>query len=79
MDLNTLFLAIIAFCMIIIVITLIVFLFSVVRTLNSTSEKLAVVAFELSQILPSIRQSAKNIESATSLFGIINLFRSKKE
>ena len=79
MDLNTLFLAIIAFCMVIIVIALIIFLFSVVRTLNSTSDKLAVVAFELSKILPSIKQSAKNIESDTSLFGILNLFRSKKE
>ncbi len=79
MDLNTFFLAIIAFCMIVITVFLVVFLLGTLRVLNSMNEKVAVVTSELSHILPNLRQSVKNIESATSLFGILNIFKSKKD
>ena len=79
MDLNSFFLAIIAFCMIVVTVFLVVFLLGVLRVLNSMNEKVAVVTFELAHILPNLRQSAKNIESATSLFGILNIFKSKKD
>jgi hypothetical protein len=76
-DLNTFFLAVIALCAIISTMFLIIFVLSVLRTLSSSSEKLAIITFELEQILPSLRQSAKNIEGVTSFFGILNLFKSR--
>jgi|GEM_PF-779106 len=79
MDLNTFFLGVIAFCAVVITVFLIVFLLGILRVLSSTNEKLAVVTFELSQILPSLRKSVKNIESVTSLLGIFNLFSSKSK
>lgn len=77
MEINTFFLGVIALCMIVLTLSIMIFMFGVLKALNSTNEKLAIITFELSQILPSLRKSAKNLEGFTSLFGILNLFTSK--
>lgn len=78
MELNTLFLGVIACCMLVLTVFSVVFLLSALRVMSSLNEKLGVVTFELSEILPSIRKSAKSIEILTSVFGILKLFSSSK-
>jgi hypothetical protein len=78
MELNTLFLGVIAFCMLVLTVVAVVFLINTLRVMSSLNEKLSVITFELSEILPSVRKSAKSIELLTSVFGILKLFSSGK-
>jgi len=77
-ELNTLFLGVIAFCVLILTIFAVVFLLNALRVMSSLNEKLGIVIFELSEILPSVRKSARNLEGLTSIFGLLNLFTSTK-
>lgn len=78
MDMATFFLGIIAFCVMALTIVTVVFLVSVSRSIKSLDEKVTLLVFELSQILPNIRKTTQNIADMSGLFNIFSLFKKSK-
>ncbi len=78
MDAMTFFVGIIAFCMVVLTFAGVVFLISVLKTVKSVDDKVTLLTFELSQILPSIRKTTQNIADVSSIFSILSFFRKSK-
>jgi len=78
MDATTFFLGVIAFCMAILTIVVIIFLVSLTRSMRSVDEKVTLLVFELSQILPNIRKTTQNIADMSSIFNIFSFFKKSK-
>lgn len=78
MEATTFFLGIIAFCMSVLTIVLIVFLVLVLKTVRSVDDKVTLLTFELSQILPNIRKTTQNIADISSIVNIFSFFKKSK-
>lgn len=78
MDMTTFFLGIIAFCTTVLTVVTVVFLTVVMKSVKSVDEKVTLLVFELSQILPNIRKTTQNIADMSGLFNIFSLFKKSK-
>jgi uncharacterized protein YoxC len=78
MDVMTFFVGIIAFCMVVLTVMVIIFLLSVSRSLKAVDEKVALLVFELSQILPNIRKTTQNIADMSGVLNIFSFFKKTK-
>jgi hypothetical protein len=78
MDATTFFLGVIAFCMVILTIVVVVFLISLTRSMRSLDEKVTLLIFELSQILPNIRKTTQNIAEISGVLNIFSFFKKSK-
>lgn len=78
MDAMTFFVGIIAFCMVVLTIMVIGFLVSFSRNMRSLDDKVTLLVFELSQILPNIRKTTQNIADMSGVFNIFSFFKKSK-
>ncbi len=78
MDAITFFVGVIAFCMVILTVVTIGFLVSLSRSVKSLDEKVTLLVFELSQILPNIRKTTQNIADMSGMLNIFSLFKKSK-
>ncbi|MCI4399253.1 MAG: hypothetical protein JHC37_01710 [Campylobacteraceae bacterium] len=78
MDVMTFFVGIIAFCMVVLTVMVVIFLLSVSRSLKAVDEKVALLVFELSQILPNIRKTTQNIADMSGVLNIFSFFKKTK-
>jgi len=78
MDVMTFFVGVIAFCMVVLTVMVIIFLLSVSRSLKAVDEKVSLLVFELSQILPNIRKTTQNIADMSGFFNIFSFFKKTK-
>jgi len=78
MDAITFFVGIIAFCMIVLTVTVVGFLISFSRNMKSLDDKVTVLVFELSQILPNIRKTTQNIADMSGVLNIFSFFKKSK-
>ncbi len=78
MDVMTFFVGIIAFCMVVLTVMVIIFLLSVSRSLKAVDEKVTLLVFELSQILPNIRKTTQNIADMSGFLNIFSFFKKTK-
>jgi hypothetical protein len=78
MDALTFFVGIIAFCMVVLTIMVIGFLVSFSRNMRSLDDKVTLLVFELSQILPNIRKTTQNIADMSGVFNIFSFFKKSK-
>jgi hypothetical protein len=78
MEATTFFLGVIAFCMSVLTIAIIVFLVLVLKTVRSVDNKVTLLTFELSQILPNIRKTTQNIADISSIVNIFSFFKKSK-
>lgn len=78
MDAMTFFVGIIAFCMVIMTVVTVGFLISLSRSVKSLDEKVTLLVFELSQILPNIRKTTQNIADMSGMLNIFSFFKKSK-
>lgn len=78
MDAMTFFVGIIAFCMVVLTVVAVGFLISVSRSVKSLDEKVTLLVFELSQILPNIRKTTQNIADMSRVLNIFSFFKKSK-
>ena len=78
MDAITFFVGIIAFCMVVLTIMVIGFLVSFSRNMRSLDDKVTLLVFELSQILPNIRKTTQNIADMSGVLNIFSFFKKSK-
>ena len=78
MDAMTFFVGIIAFCMVVLTVMAIGFLVSFSRNMRSLDDKVTLLVFELSQILPNIRKTTQNIADMSGVFNIFSFFKKSK-
>ena len=78
MEAATFFLGVIAVCMTIITVMVVFFLVSLSRSVKSLDEKVTLLIFELSQILPNIRKTTQNIADISSIVNIFSFFKKSK-
>ena len=78
MDAITFFVGVIAFCMVILTVVTVGFLISLSRSVKSLDEKVTLLVFELSQILPNIRKTTQNIADMSGMLNIFSLFKKSK-
>jgi hypothetical protein len=78
MDAMTFFVGIIAFCMVVLTVMVIGFLVSFSRSMRSLDDKVTLLVFELSQILPNIRKTTQNIADMSGVFNIFSFFKKSK-
>jgi|APHig6443717497_1056834.scaffolds.fasta_scaffold00669_2 uncharacterized membrane protein len=78
MDAMTFFVGIIAFCMVVMTVVLAGFLISLSRSVKSLDEKVTLLVFEFSQILPNIRKTTQNIADMSGVFNIFSFFKKSK-
>ena len=78
MDAMTFFVGIIAFCMVIMTVVTVGFLISLSRSVKSLDEKVTLLVFELSQILPNIRKTTQNIADMSGVLNIFSFFKKSK-
>ncbi len=78
MDAMTLFVGIIAFCMIALTVIAAIGLSFILKAVKSLDEKIATLNFELSQILPNIHRITQNIAEISGLFSIFSIFKKTK-
>ncbi len=78
MDVMTFFVGVIAFCMVVLTVMVIIFLLSVSRSLKAVDEKVSLLVFELSQILPNIRKTTQNIADMSGVLNIFSFFKKTK-
>jgi len=78
MDAMTFFVGIIAFCMVVLTVMVIGFLVSFSRNMRSLDDKVTLLVFELSQILPNIRKTTQNIADMSGVFNIFSFFKKSK-
>jgi len=76
--LNTLFLGIIAICMLIITIGMIIISIILAGILRALKELLTEIKMDYKVISPKIHKVIENIESTTSILGLLSIFRRKK-
>lgn len=78
MDAATFFLGVIALCMTVITVMIVIFLVSLSKSVKSLDEKVTLLIFELSQILPNIRKTTQNIADISSIMNIFSFFKKSK-
>lgn len=78
MDAMTFFVGIIAFCMVIMTVVTVGFLISLSRSVKSLDEKVTLLVFELSRILPNIRKTTQNIADMSRVLNIFSFFKKFK-
>lgn len=78
MDALTLFVGIIACCTVVLTAVTVGVLIYILKAVRSVDDKVNVITFELSQILPNIRKTTQNIADVTSVFSIFSFFRKPK-
>lgn len=78
MDALTFFVGIIAFCMVVLTVMVIGFLVSFSRNMRSLDDKVTLLVFEFSQILPNIRKTTQNIADMSGVFNIFSFFKKSK-
>lgn len=78
MDAMTFFVGIIAFCMVVLTIMVIGFLVSFSKNMRSLDDKVTLLVFELSQILPNIRKTTQNIADMSGVLNIFSFFKKSK-
>ncbi len=78
MDAMTFFVGIIALCMVVMTIVMVGFLISLSRSVKSLDEKVTLLVFELSQILPNIRKTTQNIADMSGMLNIFSFFKKSK-
>lgn len=78
MDAMTFFVGIIAFCMVVLTVVVAGFLISLSRSVKSLDEKVTLLVFEFSQILPNIRKTTQNIADMSGVFNIFSFFKKSK-
>ncbi len=78
MEAATFFLGVIAVCMTVITVMIVVFLVSLSKSVKSLDDKVTLLIFELSQILPNIRKTTQNIADISSIVNIFSFFKKSK-
>ncbi len=78
MDAMTFFVGIIAFCMVVLTVVTVGFLISLSRSIKSLDEKVTLLVFEFSQILPNIRKTTQNIADMSGMLNIFSFFKKSK-
>ncbi|MDD3468308.1 MAG: hypothetical protein PHE67_14280 [Campylobacterales bacterium] len=78
MEAATFFLGVIAVCMTVITVMIVVFLVSLSKSVKSLDDKVTLLVFELSQILPNIRKTTQNIADISSIVNIFSFFKKSK-
>lgn len=76
--LNTIFLGIIAICMIIITVGIVAVSIILTGILKILKELLIEVKLDYRVLSPKIHKVVENIESTTSIFSLLSIFRRKK-
>ncbi|RMA97670.1 hypothetical protein [Hydrogenothermus marinus] len=76
--LNTIFLGIIAFCMLFITIGIVVALFMLSNILKILKDLLLEVKTDYKAVSPKVRRVIENLEFTTSIVGLLSLFKRKK-
>ena len=77
--LNTIFLGIIAICMLVITIGMIVVSFTLFGILKTLREILMEIKLDYKVLSPKVHKVIENIESTTSIFSLLSIFRRKKK
>jgi len=77
MDMMTFFVGVIAFCMTLLTVGILVFLFFLSKSVKALDEKVTLVSYELAQILPNIRRTTQNIADISGVMNIFSLFKRK--
>jgi hypothetical protein len=78
MEAATFFLGVIALCLTVLTVMITIFLISLSRAVRSLDDKVALLVFELSQILPNIRKTTQNIADISSIMNIFSFFKKSK-
>ena len=76
--LNTIFLGIIAFCMIIITIGIVTVSVIMTGILKTLKELLAEIKIDYKVLSPKVHQVVENLEATTSIFSLFSLFKRKR-
>jgi hypothetical protein len=77
--LNTIFLGIIAFCMVIITIGIAAVSIIMAGMLKTLKEILNEIKIDYKVLSPKVHQVVENLETTTSIFSLFSIFRKKKE
>lgn len=78
MDAMTVFVGIIAFCMLFLTIVATVVLVSILKAVKSLDEKTSLIVYEISAILPNIRKTTQNIAELSGIFNVLSFFKKSK-